>query len=78
MHLCLIDWGVHLPLVSIDLPLHCYFLIYSYKLTFKRALIDDIEQQRVHSVLWQFQMGGQSAFGIYRAAIALLFSYIFL
>ena len=25
---------------------------------FKWALIGDIEQQRVHSVLWQFQMGG--------------------
>ena len=27
---------------------------------FEWALIDDIEQQRVHSVLWQFRMGGLS------------------
>ena len=29
------------------------------------ALIDNIEQQRGRSVLWQFWMGGSSAFGIY-------------
>ena len=45
---------------------------------FKWAPIDDIEQQRVHSVFWQFQMGGPSAFGIYMFIYALVFPYIFL
>ena len=39
--------------------MHWYFLIFSYNLTmFEWALIGNIEQWRVHSVDWQFQMGG--------------------
>ena len=45
---------------------------------FEWALIDNIEQWRVHSVLWQFWMGGPSAFGIYMFIYALVFLYIFL
>ena len=42
-------------------------------------LIDNIEQWRVHSLLWQFcPVGGQSAFGIYMFIYALVFPYIFL
>ena len=34
----------------------CLYFLISW--LFQRALIDHIEQQRGHSVLWQFQMGG--------------------
>ena len=52
-------WGVHLPLVSTCLYMHWYFLIYFLLVDcFKWALIDDIEQWRDHSVLWQFWLGG--------------------
>ena len=55
---------------------------------FKWMLIDCIEKRRVHSVLWQFQMGGPSALGIYMFSLCTgislylpiirLFPYIFL
>ena len=64
--------GVHLPLVSVSLYMHWYFVYckilpgvtltfpYIFLLVdcFKWALIDCIEKQRVHSELWQFRMGG--------------------
>ena len=37
-----------------------------------------IEQQKVHSVLWQFWMGGLSVFGVCIFIYALVFPYIFL
>ena len=42
------------------------------------ALIDIIEQWRVHSVFWQIKVGGPSAFGIYLFIYALVYPYIFL
>ena len=46
---------------------------------FKWALTGHIEKRRVYSVLWQFRMGGSSAFGIYMfslcTGISLYFSY---
>ena len=55
---------------------------------FEWVLIDHIEKCRVHSVLWQFQMGGPSALGIYMFSLCTgislylpiiwLFPYIFL
>ena len=51
--------GVHLPLVSTCL---LYALVFPYIFLlvdcFEWPLIGVIEKQRVHSVLWQFQMGG--------------------
>ena len=45
---------------------------------FKWALIDDIEQQRVHLCSGSFEWGGPSVFGIYMFIYALVFPYIFL
>ena len=51
-------WGAYLPLVSVCF---LYALVFPYIFLsvdcFKWALIDGIEKQRVHSVLWQFWMG---------------------
>ena len=58
--------GVHLPLVS---TCFLYALVFPYIFLlfdcFEWALIDCIEKRRGHSELWQFQMGGPSAFGAY-------------
>ena len=72
-----VDQGVYLPLVSISLYMHWYFLIFS-DWTVKRLLCsmtvltggvhlplslnDTNEQWRDHSVLWQCSWGGPSAF----------------
>ena len=52
-------WGVHLPLVSTcflyALVFPDIFLLFD---CFEWTLIDCIEKHRVHSALWQFQMGG--------------------
>ena len=46
---------------------------------FKWAIIGNIEQQTVHSVLWQFQWeGGPSAFGIYMFSVCTDISLYFL
>ena len=45
---------------------------------FEWVLIDCIEQHRVHSVLWQFHMGGPSAFGIYMFSLCNGISLYFL
>ena len=54
-HLCWIDWGVHLPVLSICF---LYALVFPYIFLlvdhFKWALIGNIEKCRVHSELWQF------------------------
>ena len=51
-------WGVHLPLVS---TCFLYAMVFPYIFLlfdrFEWALIDCIEKQRVHSDLWQFQIG---------------------
>ena len=53
------EWGVHLPLVS---TCFLYALVFPYIFllfdSFEWVLIDHIEKHRVHSALWQFQMGG--------------------
>ena len=70
---------VYLPSVSVSLHMHWYFL-YIFLLVdcFEWALIYVTEQQKVHSVLWQFRMGGPSAFGVCIFIYALVFPYIFL
>ena len=51
--------GVHLPLVS---TCFLYAVVFPYIFLlfdcFKWAVIDCMEKRRVHSELWQFQMGG--------------------
>ena len=42
------------------------------------AIMNNIEQRRGHSVVWQISLGGSSAFGIYMFVYALVFPYIFL
>ena len=77
------EWEVHQPLVS---TCFLYALVFPYIFLlfdcFKWVLIDCIERCRVHSVLWQFQMGGPSAFGIYMfslcTGISLYFPIIWL
>ena len=64
--LCLFYIYIYLPLVAIYLYVHCYFLIFFYKLTVLNGLsLTTLSSEEVHSALWQFQMGGSSAFGIY-------------
>ena len=54
-----VDWGVHLPLVSVSLYMHiCIYIIFLLVDCFKWALIGNIEKRRVHSALWQFLQGG--------------------
>ena len=53
---CQIYWGGYHKIYLVS---HWHFLISSYYLTVLNGLlIDCIERQRVHSVLWQFWMGG--------------------
>ena len=58
-------WGVHLPLVSVSLYMHWYFLIFSYW-TVKRLLCSMVVLARGSICLW------------YLHVYALVFPYIFL
>ena len=49
------NWGSIISFTWVKLKFPYIFLLVD---CFKWALIDDIEQQRVHSVLWQFWTGG--------------------
>ena len=59
------EWGVYhkfyLGKTEMAIYMFIYALVFPYIFLlvdcFEWALTDDIEQQRVHSVLWQFQMG---------------------
>ena len=68
--------GVHLPLVSICLYMHWYFLIFSYKLTVSNGLsLMTLNSKEFTLCSGSFQWGGPSAFGIYMFLYALAFSY---
>ena len=68
-HLCSIDGGSICLLYLYVFYMHWYFLIFSYKLTVSNGLsLMALEKWRVHSVLWQFQMGG---------SICLWYLYVF-
>ena len=77
--LAVLNWGVHLPLVSTCV---LYALVFPYIFLlvdcFEWALIGDIEKCTVHSVLWQFWRGGPSAFGIYMFSLCTGISLYFL
>ena len=49
-------FGIYMFIYALVFP-YIFLLVDS----FEWALIDDNEQWRVHSVLWQFQMGGPSS-----------------
>ena len=78
-----VNWQCE-PLVSVACFLYALVFPYIFLLfdCFEWVLIDHIEKRRVHSELWQFQMGGGQlavwAFGIYCFLYALVFPYIFL
>ena len=70
---------VHLPLVSICLYMHCYFLIFSYKLTVSNGIsLTTLNSAEITLCSGSFEGGGgPSAFGIHLSChIALVFSYM--
>ena len=66
-------WGGSSGRFTLNLPFPYIFLLFD---CFEWALIDRIEKCRVHSVLWQFRMGGGGSIG--RFTLNLPFPYIFL